>query len=390
MDTTFPEFIIKHHSSLQSIGPYKDQWNMLFESMDNPNPFLRFEWFECWLASNMPDDCRVSIVENEGNVVAIVPTRKVTRTFGIFQVAIICPFFDNLADYNDVLVIPGFEKAVIEAFKDLKKEFGWSIAMWRDVRPGSSFERCFKKALGNSWPHIVREGVPCASLSIGDSYENYLKSLSPSRRRYIKRIGERAKRIGEIREIDEKEFSASPRWIEQCIEIEQKSWKGQLGTGIFSDKLQADFFKKLIGRLAEEDRLCFNGIVLEDKLIAYVLGFREKGICFTYSTSYLEEYATNYIGIHNHHALIKQCFTQGTVKTLDTMRGVEKYKLDFIDTVTHNTDYFIFGNIRWKWGWQLAYLGKKTIDNIRTGINKKIQGKQEKEVGGDTSKDTEN
>ncbi len=358
---------------MDSLAPYSRQWNSLFEQQSFHNPFLRLTWYECWFDSGLhKSDCRVSTVDYNGCLVAALPLRIETRKLGFLTIKTIQPFFGRLADYNDALVKLGHEMAVMAVLWDLRKNPGWELIQWQDVKPGSSIERCFNLALENGWHCIKYKGIECLSVAVGNSYQDYLSTLSSSRRKRIRQLSRRVETLLSAIEINEEEFCSSSGWLDQCAEIEQSGWKGKNGTGIFCDDTTGIFFKCLFTNLATEDHLHFHGMAIKDRLIAFTLGFKEKGVCFNYTTSYLEQYAVDSIGMYNHYTLIKKCSNLPSIHLIDGMRGFEQYKKNYANIVTNNIDFFFFKNSWLKAVFHIAYSAKKSALKVFAILKRRL------------------
>lgn len=75
-------------------------------------------------------------------------------------------------------------------------------------------------------------------------------------------------------------------------EVEQASWKGDEGVGIFSDPAHCQWMDTAFSRLAEEGMVYLVMLQLDDRCISYRLGLMERGRLYDYNLAFLPEYAS--------------------------------------------------------------------------------------------------
>jgi len=81
----------------------------------------------------------------------------------------------------------------------------------------------------------------------------------------------------------------------------------------------------LFERLAERGWLLVHYLVVEERPVAYQLGFRFAGRIYAYNAAYDNSVASAHPGIHLVVHLIQRAFAEGVVE-FDMMRGEEVYK----------------------------------------------------------------
>lgn len=134
-----------------------------------------------------------------------------------------------------------------------------------------------------SRPAIVDLGVPDRAALTA----RYPKSLKQRLKRSRKRLHE----------------AGSPRFERRCPEpsdvpallgrlkaVEDKSWKGQRGLGIFSTPERMAFFTRVAESFAARGWLDVGLLFLDGRLITYRFGFRFRKVFWDYNFAYLPEY----------------------------------------------------------------------------------------------------
>jgi CelD/BcsL family acetyltransferase involved in cellulose biosynthesis len=79
--------------------------------------------------------------------------------------------------------------------------------------------------------------------------------------------------------------------LDRLMKIEDASWKGKIGVGIFSSAERRTFFTDLSTRLAKRRWLDVSILWLDECAISYRFGFRFRGVFYDYNLAYLPEYA---------------------------------------------------------------------------------------------------
>jgi len=368
-----PVYSILRHDSVLSLGQLREDWYRLFNDSAWKNPFLRMQWYLSWFANCAAGGRAVYSVRANGKTVAIVPVCLRTRSVGPLKIRTVEPFFLDSIDYSDFLVAPDHDAAVWALFDELSKGYGNDLLQWTNVRPGSAAERVFEWGRRAGRKGNIREGEECVSIPLAPTFDEYLSALGKTKRDFIRRRAKKSQRIEGVRSVDSKEFSSSPIWLEQCIELEHRCFKDRESTGPLTRAGFSVFCVDLFRRLSVENRICFSGIAVENTLLAYTLGFVEDGIDYQYVTNFNEDYAKHSVGIYSLHELINREIEQKKVNTIDLMRGAEYYKRWFTNSVIRNKDYRFFANPLFESGWQIQYQIRMGVSAIRKRVKKKGQ-----------------
>lgn len=85
--------------------------------------------------------------------------------------------------------------------------------------------------------------------------------------------------------------AGAPALVEAIAAVEQASWKGDEGVGIFSGAQRQRWMSEALGALASDDCLRVVALEHEGRLISYRLGFLDRGRLYDYNLAFLPEYA---------------------------------------------------------------------------------------------------
>lgn len=80
-------------------------------------------------------------------------------------------------------------------------------------------------------------------------------------------------------------------WLERVAAVEDASWKGDDGVGIFSSRQSRAWMQQGLAALASEGRLRLVVLELEGQCISYRLGLLERGRLYDYNLAFLPQHA---------------------------------------------------------------------------------------------------
>lgn len=106
-------------------------------------------------------------------------------------------------------------------------------------------------------------------------------------RRRVLEAGGRVERIAPTGVDD----AALRQWLEPIMRIEQASWKGNDGVGVFSGAVRQTWMRAALTGLAEEGRVRIVALTIADQWVSYRLGLLEGGRLYDYNIAFLPEYA---------------------------------------------------------------------------------------------------
>ena len=97
-------------------------------------------------------------------------------------------------------------------------------------------------------------------------------ALSGRRRRTLARLRRQLERLGDLQFIEARAQSECQKWFEEYIAIEQVSWKSKIGTTIDANSKRAEFHRRVVCALSEDDRYRIYALALNGTPIAVALG----------------------------------------------------------------------------------------------------------------------
>lgn len=205
-------------------------------------------------------------------------------------------------------------KSIPEAIKHFPKRL--DIAIFDELLASDSNKlKEHSTALGFKVRTRHSSSTPCLDFD-QDDHGDITGKYSRSLKTRLQRARNKQKRTGEIRfEYFRPDIDRLENYLDALAKIENTSWKGQQGVGIFNEP-RASLFKDISSALTKDQQLLIGHLYLDEKLIAYRYGFIYQDTYYDYNFAHLPEY--------NH-------LSPGRVLLDDMIRAFQKEGLKSVD-----------------------------------------------------------
>ena len=191
-----------------------------------------------------------------------------------------------LSDRFALLVSPKAEQSMPCVLREIRKQLPHALLQLSELVSVAPLLQDWKTASSYSDTRISCR-APELLLNPAGYGVTADKSLAYKLRRATKRcvdIGAQIKRISpNVSDID--------AVLDAIIQVEQASWKGEEGLGIFSGDDRKHWMRTALRGLAEQDRVRVVLMEHEGRCISYRLGLFDKGRLYDYNLAYLPEYS---------------------------------------------------------------------------------------------------
>jgi CelD/BcsL family acetyltransferase involved in cellulose biosynthesis len=163
------------------------------------------------------------------------------------------------------------------------------------------------------------------------TWEAFAKDWSKKRRRFIRRACDQMSEVGryQMKPLHSAAWSDIESAWTACLQVESCGWKGQQGSDLASNPPARMYYETLLRSLYQTGELRFYGLELDERLIAYDLGYLKQRVATSLKVSYHPDY-TDYSPGHVLNRLVIQDL-------------IEKQEADWIDTVGELND----ANSKW-------------------------------------------
>ncbi len=354
-NTLAEDYRIQIINSFDEASMYRQIWNNLVLSSENPNPFLIFEWFESWWQCFASKDKTpyIIFIWKAQELIGIAPLMLVQiKKFG-FKINKL-EFLSmmkyaysalNLAGHLDFIIRRDNHKIALECIlKHLKEK----VKNWDYIRlhPILSDSQTLKSLRDNKkyykFDIYIRRVFFSTKIVFDSTWENYLTKLD---RDFVKKINRREnklKKIGKFEILNITRIDNIEKIYSIIVQIDKASWKDKRGISIY-DKKYKNFFQALLRNLSNTDNIFIGLAQIDDKTIAYDIIFKFAHVAIDLKTSYDSNYRNYGVGNIVSFYNIKKIYELG-YKEFHLLWGNIKAKSVWKPEIEQYDEVFIFNN----------------------------------------------
>jgi CelD/BcsL family acetyltransferase involved in cellulose biosynthesis len=328
-----PSYAIEPITTEEGLSKLQDDWNRLSETAEEPNVFMTFDWFRAWNERFTQEESsgrrpHVLVLKKDGIIRGISPLirREVSR-FGLGGRKL--EFVGQQADYNDLVLGDdpvGQNEAIVEYLAQTQDQ--WDLVNLRDLRETGNAVAGIEKSLSHAGLtyRVVAEEERCPYLPIDAPPSVIVSRLSRSSGHTIRNQQRRIERMStdglrtRIIENPHEERGL----LQKLIALEsQKHVHGELSQPFIAK--YPEVFQPLLDTLGPRGWVYIALMELDDRPVAWQLGFRCGKKLWDYSTAYDHTFSRLSPGTMLVNAVLDYGFSHG-YNELDFLRGEESYK----------------------------------------------------------------
>ena len=331
-----------------SNGNLYDSWNRILSQTDNANAQLTHEWLSSWWEVFGDNKRLFLITVTDGcKIIGIAPL-TITKVMGKagFELRKLTFVGDGLTDYHDLLVANERRKEVLQillkCIVDCKEN--WDVVHFRNVRGDSPNLPILRDTLGDTpLTFIERINIQCPYISIDCDWMSYYSALGKNIRSDIRRRLNHLAKMGkaEFVRLHEVDDVMDTLGIIKSIHVKCQRAKGKISW--YTNEKRFRFVSLILKRFGDRKWLDIVFLKLNDKVIAYYLGFIYDDIVCFWNTGFDPEFSKVSPGKLLLHYWIKDSFTEAH-REFDFMVGEEPYKLQWTSPMRPNYELFLFKN----------------------------------------------
>jgi CelD/BcsL family acetyltransferase involved in cellulose biosynthesis len=158
-------------------------------------------------------------------------------------------------------------------------------------------------------------------LSIDRDWDAYLKLLPKNHRQAMNRVAKRLAAQGDLQfeAFSNLETPQVEPWLREAFEVENFSWKGRLGTSVLRTPGMFEFFLRQAQQMASWGQLETAALRLNGRMLAFVYGYRAKGVCYAHKIGYDPSYAEYSPGQLLFYRILERLHNDGNAQAIDFM-----------------------------------------------------------------------
>lgn len=280
---------IQSEADLQALKP---AWDALLQQSASNTIFLTWEWVTAWWSAyGKPGDLRILTAFDDQDVLrGIAPLRRETmRRYG--QTAAVLTFVgdgSNDTDYLDMIVAAGYEESVMASFRehwshDVKRG---TVLLLNEIPDSSPCLPRLKDLAGSQGALWTETDVPCGTVYLPESWDEYLGKLRPRFRTKIRSVLRDLEGRPEVQFGFCQSSEQVRRMLPVLFDLHTKRWLEDGEPGVFGWEQKREFYFALSELLLDRGWLRFSWLQWSDTVLACQYGFAYQGKYFLLQEGY--------------------------------------------------------------------------------------------------------
>ena len=349
-----------------SLGP--TVWNGLLAQTPGASPSAGWAWHRAWVHAAPQLELEQSealVLYGPGESVQVLLPFAVRRVvFRRAQVTALTWAIGDVAcpDHLDLLAMPG---ADISSFVLALEGLPWEMIILSNLAEGApNVARLCNSLLERGFAVARRPLWSCPYLQLPKTWDDYLASLSPTRRRTV-RWEQRKLRRDHTVTLSE---YGPDRWDQgwaRLVELHQRRWNG---AGVFMTPRVHDLHRSFSRELAERGNLWLTTLDLDGEPAAAWYGFSDRDTVYFCQCGRDPKWQRQRVGSVLLGLMIRRAIECG-FRRFDFLRGSEQYKAQWTGTRSVTWELTVFRR-DWRSTWlrALDWAGR-----VRSSLRGRIQ-----------------
>lgn len=334
---------------LDALAQGSERWDALAAGSPSHSPFMRWAWHHAWARSASPEELQTSfgIMLNGGDgmdgilPVAIRPmsfrrARVRALTWAIGDVG--CP---------DHLDIPGTADVDLSAAIPLLEPLPWQVIVLSGVAADAHNVTRLSEAFQSRGYTVRRTPLaPCPYIELPATWDEYLASLSKSRRQTIRWQERKLARDHAMVITDYAPDQLDEGW-RRLRSLHSARWAGR---GSLSEDRLDRLLRSFSSELAARDELWLTTLDLDGEAAAAWHGFACGDTVYFYQSGRDPKWGSASVGLVLLGAMIRRAIERG-YRRFDFLRGQDGYKTSWT-----STERWVYEVVAIRPGWRGAWL----------------------------------
>lgn len=305
--------IVKHDNYDQ----LENEWDRILKTNPTNTIFLTQWWQKTWYRHFIGERTPLLLtIYDQKEVVGIAPLMLEGKTIRFMGGT-------DLFDYQDFLIVPGYENEVYLSIMSFINSIEWNNIVLESVPEDSPLLTELPKvilSLGLKYK-LVQEDVTPGSVLQND-WDTYIGLLAKKHRHEIRRKLKRLSTTHEIKHVNYQSTDDLQDGMSMFFNLHRKS---SVEKSHFMSKERELFFSEVALQAAQKSHLRLGFTFIEDNAVSCSLGFNYNDSFLLYNSGYDPQYSNLSVGIENTVQAIKLAIDEN-LRYFDFLRGPERYK----------------------------------------------------------------
>lgn len=260
-------------------------YEQLRQQVEHATPFNRLSWLRGAERALQPQQLHILLGWQGERLVLCLPLIVGRESRAGLPLRVLRHLGHPLSDRLALLVAEPAHGAMLEALREIRRRLPHDVLQLHELVDAERLLRPWRR--GSWYSHQALSCRAPEHLIVDSDREEAKGTLRYELRRAKKRCAEIDARVIRVTPLAE-DIDAV---LEALREVEQASWKGADGLGIFSGQPRQQWMHSALRGLAAEG--CLRVVMLEHqgRCISYRLGLLERGRLYDYNIAFLADYA---------------------------------------------------------------------------------------------------
>ena len=323
------------------------KWNDLWRRSDVTAPTVRAELVAQWLEQFAPRGrFQALVVEDQGQWVAALPLVENPNS-GVLRTGRLTS--NEWSSSGDLLLDPdAAADAVLDLLVAAMRKVPWRMLWLNEVPLDAPRWKALGQALDRAGMASDCHGrTQVGLIELGDDWEAFKRSLTKKHCVKMARCDRRLAEKGDLRleVISQPDAEQLEHCLRKAFEIENRSWKGAVGTSVLRSPGMFEFFARQARQLAKWGLLELALLYSGEKPVAFSYGYAAKGVSHWLKIGYDPEFASCTPGQLLQSHLLERFHSEPKRRAVDTLGPLTDalakwnptvYRLGRITIATHS------------------------------------------------------
>ena len=317
--------------SVKSLEKVEKDWKDLYLRVESENPFLSWEWNIAWIQAFADHkNIRVVIVEDANEVIAIAP-------FVLEKTRVMFLSDSLFADYMDILTARQADEVFDLIFSSLSEATKWDKLDLLTIPETSLNSKAIEMAVRKLAIFTERRCIHLNPyVDTTKDFDKYIEGRSKGIKKELRRTRNKLANESASWEFFEAQSNEEKEWVlDSLIKFHLQRQDNKVGTSIFGDKVNRDFYRELITTKEMPWAIHLAGIRIDDRLVTASVSIICGKVFYYWITAF--DYSLGGGSVGNYHVklLLEKCFREN-IDRFDFMGGTESYKMRWSEVTYDN------------------------------------------------------
>jgi CelD/BcsL family acetyltransferase involved in cellulose biosynthesis/peptidoglycan/xylan/chitin deacetylase (PgdA/CDA1 family) len=310
-----------------------EDWNRLLSQSSVDTIFLTWEWCAAWWKTYGGGRSLFVLTAWEGSeLVGVAPFYRDEKRH--WHRAWICLRIlgdgSGDSDYLDCFAKSGYEAIAIESFTQFLDSVSdcWD---WIQIEGALQGSECMSAFLSNAtqqgWTFSSRP-LPCATLSLPHSWDDYLLQLGARMRTKVRSSLRHLERDLKIVPTQCETNDELHEWLGQLFDLHTRRWEKKQSAGVFRSHSKRSFYQELSASTLSKNWLAFHRLNWGERALALQYGFRYHHRFYVLQEGYDPCFSTLRPGVALRAWILREEIERG-IAEYDFLAGTAPHKLEW-------------------------------------------------------------